>query len=31
MSCYSIKQLNWKQYRNQIEFGVIEFDTKSQK
>ena len=26
MSCYSIKQLNWKQYRDQLEFGVIEFD-----
>ena len=31
MSCYSIKQLNWKQYRDQLEFGVIEFDTRSQK
>ena len=31
MSCFSIKQLNWKQYRDQLEFGVIEFDTRSQK
>ena len=31
MSCYSIKQPNWKQYRDQLEFGVIEFDTRSQK
>ena len=31
MSCYSIKQLNWKQKRDQLEFGVIEFDTRSQK
>ena len=31
MSCYSIKQLNWKQYRDQLEFGVIEFETRSQK
>ena len=31
VSCYSIKQLNWKQYRDQLEFGVIEFDTRSQK
>ena len=31
MKCYSIKQLNWKQYRDQLEFGVIEFDTRSQK
>ena len=31
MSCYSIKQLNWKHYRDQLEFGVIEFDTRSQK
>ena len=31
MSCYSIKQLNWKQYRDQLEFGVIELDTRSQK
>ena len=31
MSCYSIKQLNWKQYRDQLKFGVIEFDTRSQK
>ena len=31
MSCYSIKQLNWKQYRDQLEFGIIEFYTRSQK
>ena len=31
MSCHSIKQLDWKQYRDQLEFGVIEFDTRSQK
>ena len=32
---YSIKdgvtQLKWKQYRDQLEFGNIEFDTRSQK
>ena len=29
---YSIKEdLKWKQYRSQLEFGVIEFDTRSQK
>ena len=28
---YSIKELRWKQYRCQLEFGVIEFDTRSQK
>ena len=28
---YSIKELRWKQYRSQLEFGVIEFDTRSQK
>ena len=33
---YSIKdvgalQLKWKQYRDQLEFGMIEFDTHSQK
>ena len=29
---YSIKEdLKWKQYRSQLEFGVIEFDTESQK
>ena len=27
---YSIKELRWKQYRSQLEFGVIEFDTRSQ-
>ena len=31
VSCYSIKELNWKQYRSQLEFGIIEFDTRSQK
>ena len=31
MSCYSIKQLNWKQYRDQLKFGVFEFDARSQK
>ena len=25
---YSIKELKWKQYRSQLEFGVIEFDTR---
>ena len=24
-------QLKWKQYRDQLEFGIIEFDTSSQK
>ena len=28
---YSIKDLKWKQYRDQLEFGIIEFDTRSQK
>ena len=28
---YSIKVLRWKQYRDQLEFGVIEFNTRSQK
>ena len=28
---YSMKELNWKQYRSQLEFGIIEFDTRSQK
>ena len=29
---YSIKEdLKWKQYRSQLEFGVVEFDTRSQK
>ena len=31
VSTYSIKELNWKEYRCQLEFGVIEFDTRSQK
>ena len=28
---YSIKELMWKYYRDQLEFGIIEFDTRSQK
>ena len=28
---YAIKELRWKQYRDQLEFGIIEFDTRSQK
>ena len=28
---YSIRDLKWKQYRGQLEFGIIEFDTRSQK
>ena len=28
---YSIEELRWKQYRSQLEFGVFEFDTRSQK
>ena len=31
VSTYSMKKRNWKQYRSQLEFGVIEFDTRSQK
>ena len=31
MCCYIVKQLNWKQYRDQLEFGVFEFDSRSQK
>ena len=31
VSTYSIKELIWKQYRSQLDFGVIEFDTRSQK
>ena len=31
VSTYSIKELNWKQYLSQLEFSVIEFDTRSQK
>ena len=30
VSTYSIKEPNWKQYRSRLEFGVIEFDTRSQ-
>ena len=28
---YSIKELRWRQYRDQLEYGIIEFDTRSQK
>ena len=31
VSTYNIKEPNWKQYGSQLEFGVIEFDTRSQK
>ena len=31
VSTYSIKELNRKQYLSQLEFSVIEFDTRSQK
>ena len=31
ISAYSIKELKWKQYRDQLEFSIIEFDTTSQK
>ena len=31
VSTHSIKELNWKQYRSQLEFGVFDFDTRSQK
>ena len=31
VSTYSIKELNGKQYRSQLDFGLIEFDTRSQK
>ena len=31
VSTYRINKLNWKPYRSQLEFGVIEFDTRSQK
>ena len=27
----TIKELNWKYYRDQLELGIIEFDTRSQK
>ena len=27
---YSIKELKWRQYRDRLEFGMIEFDTRSQ-
>ena len=28
---YSIKELNWNYYRDKLEYGIIEFDTRSQK
>ena len=28
---YSIKDLKWQQYRDQLEFGIIEYDTRSRK
>ena len=31
INTYSIKELKWKQYRDRLEFGIIEFDTRSQK
>ena len=31
VNTYSIKEPNRTQYRSQLEFGVIEFDTRSQK
>ena len=31
VSASAIKELKWKQYRDQLEFGIIEFDTRSQK
>ena len=31
ISAYSIIELKWKQYRDQLEFGIIEFFTRSQK
>ena len=31
VSTYSIREPNWKPYRSQLEFGMIEFDTISQK
>ena len=31
MQTYSIKELMWKYFGDQLEFGIIEFDTRSQK
>ena len=31
VNTYSIKELDWKQYRSQLDFGIIEFDTGPQK
>ena len=31
VSTYSMKDFNCKQYRRQLECGVVEFDTRSQK
>ena len=31
MQTYSIKELVWKYYHDQFEYGIIEFDTRSQK
>ena len=31
VSTYSVKEVNWKQCRSQLEFGVIEFDSRLQK
>ena len=31
VSTFSIKEFNCKQYRSQLDFGKIEFDTRSQK
>ena len=31
IGAYAIKELKWKQYRDQLEFGIIESDTRSQK
>ena len=28
---YSIREIKWKKYCDQLEFGTIEFDTRSQK
>ena len=28
---YSVKELKWKQYRDQLEFGIIDYDTRSKK
>ena len=28
---YSIKELNWKQYRDQLENDIVEYDSRSQK